>query len=152
MAKLEISDRIEIEELLARYCHRVDHGDAEGWAALFTPDASFEVPGALRARGAAGWTGDACACRAGNTARTCRTRSAGGSDDREHERAAVFTLSVDRLSGGSVGSVLVARPCKARPRLPRLGQPISACARAVHSVVGTPCTPTVWRIAAAMSC
>jgi uncharacterized protein (TIGR02246 family) len=51
MAKLDVSDRIEIEELLARYCHRVDHGDAEGWAGLFTPDGSFEVPGAMLLKG-----------------------------------------------------------------------------------------------------
>jgi uncharacterized protein (TIGR02246 family) len=51
MAKLDVSDRIEIEELLARYCHRVDHGDAEGWANLFTPDGSFEVPGAMTLNG-----------------------------------------------------------------------------------------------------
>lgn len=41
----------EIIELFARYCHRVDHGDAEGWAALFTPDGSFEVVGAMRFEG-----------------------------------------------------------------------------------------------------
>jgi uncharacterized protein (TIGR02246 family) len=51
MRKLDVSDRIEIEELLARYCHRVDHDDAEGWAALFTPDGSFEVLGAMRLQG-----------------------------------------------------------------------------------------------------
>jgi hypothetical protein len=51
MRKLDVSDRIEIEELLARYCHRVDHDDAEGWAALFTHDGSFEVLGAMRLQG-----------------------------------------------------------------------------------------------------
>ena len=44
-------DRIAITELLARYCHTVDHGDAAGWLALFTPDGSFEVAGVMRLEG-----------------------------------------------------------------------------------------------------
>ncbi len=43
-----IADRTQIAELFARYCHSVDHGDADGWAALFTSDGSFEVVGAMR--------------------------------------------------------------------------------------------------------
>lgn len=50
-ARLDIADHIEIVDLFARYCHRVDHGDAGGWAALFTPDGSFEVVGILRFEG-----------------------------------------------------------------------------------------------------
>jgi hypothetical protein len=42
---ITVTDRGEIADLFARYCHRVDHGDAAGWAALFTPDGSFEVEG-----------------------------------------------------------------------------------------------------------
>jgi hypothetical protein len=42
---ITVADRVEITELFARYCHRVDHGDAAGWAALFTPDGSFAVEG-----------------------------------------------------------------------------------------------------------
>jgi len=42
------SARVEIAELFARYCHSVDHGDADGWTALFTADGSFEVVGVMR--------------------------------------------------------------------------------------------------------
>ncbi len=46
-----IADRVEIAELFARYCHSVDHGDAAGWAALFTDDGSFEVVGVMQLAG-----------------------------------------------------------------------------------------------------
>jgi hypothetical protein len=49
---ITVADRIEIADLFARYCHRVDHGDATGWAALFTRDGSFEVEGIFRFVGA----------------------------------------------------------------------------------------------------
>jgi uncharacterized protein (TIGR02246 family) len=51
MNKLDVADKVEIQELLARYCLRVDHGDAEGWAGLFTPDGSFEIVGVMRLQG-----------------------------------------------------------------------------------------------------
>ncbi len=34
-------DYIEIEQLYAQYNHAIDSGDAEGWAATFTPDGTF---------------------------------------------------------------------------------------------------------------
>jgi ketosteroid isomerase-like protein len=37
--------RDEILQLLYRYNHAIDSGDAEGWAALFTDDGVFEVAG-----------------------------------------------------------------------------------------------------------
>lgn len=39
------SDYIEIANLLARYCLTLDHDDAEGWIALFTTDATYQVYG-----------------------------------------------------------------------------------------------------------
>jgi 3-phenylpropionate/cinnamic acid dioxygenase small subunit len=49
--KLFVDDRVEILDLYARYCHAVDLGDAEGWAATFTEDATFDSPaGALAGR------------------------------------------------------------------------------------------------------
>lgn len=48
---LDTADRTAILDLFARYCHRVDHGDAPGWAALFVPEGSFEVEGILRFEG-----------------------------------------------------------------------------------------------------
>lgn len=51
-ATLDTADRVAIVELFARYCHRVDHGDGPGWAALFAPDGSFEVEGIMRFEGA----------------------------------------------------------------------------------------------------
>ena len=53
-------DHAEIRNLLARYCVTLDLDDVEGWVALFTPDAAYEVYGrsfeghdGLRAMGAA---------------------------------------------------------------------------------------------------
>jgi hypothetical protein len=39
------ADRAEIVDLLALYCHRLDHADHDGWVDLFTPDGRFEVYG-----------------------------------------------------------------------------------------------------------
>ena len=38
-------DRDEILQLLYRYNHAIDSGDAEGWADTFTPDAVFDAAG-----------------------------------------------------------------------------------------------------------
>ncbi len=48
---LDIADRLAISELLARYCHRVDHGDAAGWVSLFADDGSFEIEGVMKLAG-----------------------------------------------------------------------------------------------------
>lgn len=50
-APIDTAARIAIVELFARYCHRVDHGDGAGWAALFEPTGSFEVEGIMRLEG-----------------------------------------------------------------------------------------------------
>jgi uncharacterized protein (TIGR02246 family) len=39
--KLSIEDRVEIEDLYARYGYGFDEGDGAAWAAVFTPDGSF---------------------------------------------------------------------------------------------------------------
>jgi 3-phenylpropionate/cinnamic acid dioxygenase small subunit len=36
---------VAISDLLARYCLTLDQDDVEGWVALFTPDAVYEVYG-----------------------------------------------------------------------------------------------------------
>jgi hypothetical protein len=51
--KLDVEARLDIADLLAHYCHRVDGNDSEGWAALFTEDGVFEVPKAIRLEGTA---------------------------------------------------------------------------------------------------
>ena len=38
-------DHVAITDLLARYCLALDLDDIDGWVALFTPDASYEVYG-----------------------------------------------------------------------------------------------------------
>jgi uncharacterized protein (TIGR02246 family) len=38
---LTVEDRMDIQDLLARYNHAIDGGDAETWAATFTPDGTF---------------------------------------------------------------------------------------------------------------
>lgn len=40
-AELTTQDYIDIQQLYARYNHAIDSGDAEGWAATFTPDGVF---------------------------------------------------------------------------------------------------------------
>ena len=41
-AALTAEDRLEIQELIARYNRAVDGGDADGWVDTFTPDGVFE--------------------------------------------------------------------------------------------------------------
>lgn len=40
-AELSTQDYIDIEQLYAQYNHAIDSGDAEAWAATFTPDGQF---------------------------------------------------------------------------------------------------------------
>src|SRR5262245_13084980 len=40
---LTTQDYVEIEQLYAQYNHAIDSGDAEGWAATFTPDGTFNT-------------------------------------------------------------------------------------------------------------
>ena len=42
-------DRLEIRELVARYDHAIDSGDAEAWAATFADDGSWD--GGIRVEG-----------------------------------------------------------------------------------------------------
>ncbi|MEX2373109.1 MAG: nuclear transport factor 2 family protein [Dehalococcoidia bacterium] len=42
---LNTDDRIAIQDLLARYNHAIDGGDAVAWAATFTSDGTFESGG-----------------------------------------------------------------------------------------------------------
>lgn len=41
LTKLTVEDRVEIQELIAQYCHYEDSGDAEGYAGLYTTDGRF---------------------------------------------------------------------------------------------------------------
>ena len=38
----EISDRIEIDDLFARYCHAIDERDWDALDDIFTPDARID--------------------------------------------------------------------------------------------------------------
>ncbi|MEX8191791.1 nuclear transport factor 2 family protein [Comamonas guangdongensis] len=42
MTLQSLADKLEINELLARYCHALDLGDWQAFAALFTPDAALD--------------------------------------------------------------------------------------------------------------
>jgi 3-phenylpropionate/cinnamic acid dioxygenase small subunit len=44
LSAMEIADRLEIHELMARYSFGINFGDIEGWVACFTEDAVFETP------------------------------------------------------------------------------------------------------------
>lgn len=39
---LSVEDRLDIQDLYARYNHAIDSGNASGWAATFTTDGVFE--------------------------------------------------------------------------------------------------------------
>jgi SnoaL-like domain len=39
--KLTTDDWVSISDFMGEYCWRVDEGDGDGWAALFTPDGVF---------------------------------------------------------------------------------------------------------------
>ena len=39
---LSTEDRLDIQQLYARYNHAIDSGDGAGWAATFTPDGTFK--------------------------------------------------------------------------------------------------------------
>ncbi|MEE8422019.1 MAG: nuclear transport factor 2 family protein [Dehalococcoidia bacterium] len=42
---LPTDDIVAIQQLVARYNHAIDGGDAEGWANCFTAEASFQISG-----------------------------------------------------------------------------------------------------------
>lgn len=44
MTVVPIETVVEIHQLYGRQCHLIDSGDAEGWAATFTPDGVFNSP------------------------------------------------------------------------------------------------------------
>ena len=48
MDPAEAADHLAIAELKNRYCHRIDSGDYEGWASLFTEDGVFDAGEAFR--------------------------------------------------------------------------------------------------------
>jgi hypothetical protein len=49
--KVSVEDRLEVYDLLARYCWHVDEGDAEAWADLWTEDGAFSGVSAETIRG-----------------------------------------------------------------------------------------------------
>jgi ketosteroid isomerase-like protein len=46
MSTQEISDRLEIEQLLIRYCHAIDQRDWDGYRSVYTDDAVIDDVGA----------------------------------------------------------------------------------------------------------
>ena len=47
-AKLDVVDRLDIQDLFGRYCFLIDENRGDEWAALFARDAVFDVPGLSR--------------------------------------------------------------------------------------------------------
>jgi uncharacterized protein (TIGR02246 family) len=45
------ADLVAIKQLMARYCHAFDSGDAEGWASCFEPDGLFVIDDQHHVRG-----------------------------------------------------------------------------------------------------
>jgi 3-phenylpropionate/cinnamic acid dioxygenase small subunit len=52
-ARLDAADRLDIQDLFARYCFLIDENRGDEWAALFARDAVFDVPGLARLEGRA---------------------------------------------------------------------------------------------------
>jgi len=44
ISNLDVQTRLDVRELLSRFCHAVDHMDEAGWGRLFTADAKFHSP------------------------------------------------------------------------------------------------------------
>lgn len=42
---MQVNEQLALRRLKHEYCHTVDDGDYEDWAALFTPDGTFERVG-----------------------------------------------------------------------------------------------------------
>ena len=51
ISTVDVQTRLDICEVLSRYCHFADHNAGDDWAALFTPNGIFEVPGSIRLEG-----------------------------------------------------------------------------------------------------
>lgn len=51
VSTIDMHTRVEISELVTRYCHYADHGEGEKWAELFTLKGIFEIAGWLRLEG-----------------------------------------------------------------------------------------------------
>jgi bifunctional aromatase (cyclase/dehydratase) len=41
---VSVADFAAITDLMARYCHHIDEGEAEAWADCYTPDGAFDGP------------------------------------------------------------------------------------------------------------
>jgi hypothetical protein len=53
LMNIRVQDRMAIQELLARYCWLIDHGQGDAWAELWTADGSFTgIPEPLHGRAA----------------------------------------------------------------------------------------------------
>jgi SnoaL-like domain len=51
ISTVDVQTRLDICELLNRYCHYVDHDQGEAWAELFTLDGVFEVEQVMKLAG-----------------------------------------------------------------------------------------------------
>lgn len=50
---IDLAARLDVQELLARFCHVVDHADARGWRELFTHDACISCSAGGMVQGSA---------------------------------------------------------------------------------------------------
>jgi hypothetical protein len=94
-------DHVAITDLLARYCLSLDLGDVEGWVALFTPDARYEVYG----RSFDGHAGLRAMLEAAPGGLHLGGPPAVEMLDRDHARSRRNLLFVDRASGVSRSAV-----------------------------------------------
>lgn len=51
ISTVDMQTRLDIRELLNRYCHYIDHDKGDAWASLFTPNGVFECDAGIRLEG-----------------------------------------------------------------------------------------------------
>jgi hypothetical protein len=51
ISSVDHQTRLDVHELLARFCHHLDHDQSDAWGALFTLDGSFDCDAGYRFAG-----------------------------------------------------------------------------------------------------
>lgn len=106
MSALSIADRLDIQDLFARYCFLVDQGKADEWTALFSPDGVFDVPGLAHMAGSAQirQIAEMVASKSQGKWRHQITNLLAEPDGENGARVTMYSLVTDWSGAGSVGT------------------------------------------------
>ena len=106
MSALSIADRLDIQDLFARYCFLVDQGKADEWTALFSPDGVFDVPGLAHMVGPAQirQIAEMVASKSQGKWRHQITNLLAEPDGENGARVTMYSLVTDWSGAGSVGT------------------------------------------------